>query len=206
MRFRYRVEGGQEPLTLLLLHGTGGDETSLLPLARALRPQAHLLSPRGQSVEEGVPRFFRRLGEGVLDLEDLQRRARELAEFVEHSLHAHALPRPLVAVGYSNGANMALGLLFHHPSLLDGALLLRPMEPFGAPYPPLPGKPILVLAGLRDPLVPQEAFQALLGRLQEAGARVQAHLLPTGHALVQGEMALAQAWLEEEVSSQSGAA
>lgn len=186
---------GREGLTLLLLHGTGGDERSLLPLARALRPGAHILSPRGQSLEEGVPRFFRRHREGVLDLEDLRAKAQGLAAFVEEALKGYALPRPLVALGYSNGANMALGLLFHHPHLLDGALLLRPLEPFGKPYPLLKGKPVLFLLGDQDPLVPPEAATALRERLEGAGARAEGHLLPAGHALTPEDLALAQGWL-----------
>lgn len=186
---------GREGLTLLLLHGTGGDERSLLPLARALRPGAHLLSLRGQSLEEGVPRFFRRHREGVLDLEDLKAKAEALAAFVEGALRRHALPRPLVALGYSNGANMALGLLFHHPHLLDGGILLRPLEPFGEPYPPLEGKPVLFLLEAQDPLVPPKTAEALRGRLEAAGARAEGHLLPAGHALIPMDLALAQGWL-----------
>lgn len=186
---------GLEDLTLLLLHGTGGDERSLLPLARALRFGAHLLSLRGESLEEGVPRFFRRHREGVLDLEDLKAKAEGLAAFVAEALKGYALPRPLVALGYSNGANMALGLLFHHPRLLDGAILLRPMEPFGKPYPPLEGRPVLFLLGAQDPLVPPNTAKALRERLEAAGARAEGHLLPAGHALTPEDLALAQGWL-----------
>ncbi|WP_460171663.1 alpha/beta hydrolase [Thermus sp. FJN-A] len=189
------VLAGLESLTFLLLHGTGGDERSLLPSARSLRPGAHLLSLRGESLEEGVPRFFRRHREGVLDLEDLKAKAQGLAAFVEEALRRHSLPRPLVALGHSNGANMALGLLFHHPHLLDGALLFRPLEPFGEPYPPLEGKPVLFLLGAQDPLVPPQTAEALRGRLEATGARAEGHLLPAGHALTPEDLALAQGWL-----------
>lgn len=181
---------GLEDLTLLLLHGRGEEEGSLLPLARTLHPMAHLLSPQGQSLEEGVPRFFRQHREGVLDLEDLK--AKGLATLGVEAPGHHAFLRPLVALGYSNGANMALGLLFHHPHLLDGAILLRPMEPFGKPYPPLEGRPVPFLLGAQDLLVPPGTAEVLGERLEWARARAEGHLLLAGHALTPEDLALAR--------------
>src|SRR5881394_3555931 len=119
------------PITLLLLHGTGGDEHDLLPLGRVLLPGAGMLSPRGQVSEHGANRFFRRLAEGVFDQEDLARRTEALAAFVEAAARAYGFDRAgVVAVGFSNGANIAVSLLLRHPGVLRAAVLLRPMVPF----------------------------------------------------------------------------
>jgi phospholipase/carboxylesterase len=136
---------------LLLLHGTGGDENDLLPLGQMIAPGAALLSPRGKVLENGMPRFFRRLAEGVFDHEDVVRRAHELADFVAATTRAHGLARP-VAVGFSNGANIAAAMLLLRPEVLDGAVLIRAMVPL--PDPPaadLSGRRVLILSGAMDP-------------------------------------------------------
>src|SRR6476469_4903777 len=147
--------GAAETTPLLLLHGTGGNEDDLLSLGEALAPGAPLLSPRGKVLENGMPRFFRRIAEGVFDVVDLRQRARELAEFVSAARKAYDLGETLpIAVGYSNGANIAAALLLLHPKILGGAILLRPMVPLVPESPPdLSGIPVLILAGTHDPII-----------------------------------------------------
>jgi phospholipase/carboxylesterase len=169
---------------LLLLHGTGGNEDDLLPLGERLLPGAALLSPRGQVLERGMPRFFRRLAEGVFDLDDVRRRAGELAEFVAAARSEYALERPPVAVGFSNGANIAAALLLLWPGALGGALLLRPMVPLVPdPLPSLSGVRVQINAGLVDPIVTPEQSAALGDLLQRAGAQVSLDWLEVGHTL-----------------------
>ena len=150
--FIHRFEPATSPgqLPLLLLHGTGGDENDLLPLGRTVAPGAALLSPRGQTLEAGMPRFFRRLAEGVFDEDDLTRRTHELADFVERARAEHGLPAP-VALGFSNGANIAAAMLLLRPQVLAGAVLLRAMSPFAKPpAAALDGKPVLIVSGSFD--------------------------------------------------------
>jgi phospholipase/carboxylesterase len=130
LTFIHRFEPGNRPEAppLLLLHGTGGDESDLLPLGRAVAPGSALLSPRGKVLEHGMPRFFRRLAEGVFDEDDVRRRAHELADFVEASRGKYGIAAP-VALGYSNGANIAAAMLLLRPEALAGAILLRAMVP-----------------------------------------------------------------------------
>ena len=169
---------------LLLLHGTGGNEDDLLPLGERLLPGAALLSPRGQVLERGMPRFFRRLAEGVFDLDDVRRRAGELAEFVAAARSQYGLERPPVAVGFSNGANIAAALLLLRPGALAGALLLRPMVPLVPdPLPSLSGAPVQINAGLADPIVTPEQSAALGDLLRRAGAQVSLDWLEVGHNL-----------------------
>lgn len=183
--------------TLLLLHGTGGDEEDLIPLGRALLPGAALLSPRGNVPERGAARFFRRLAEGVLDQEDLELRTGELAEFVTGASRSYDLAADrVVAVGFSNGANMAVSLLFRRPGLLRAAVLLSPMLPFEPdPLPELAGTSVFIGAGRRDPLVPVTRVERLAGLLREAGAEVTLHLEEGGHAITGSEVEAARAWL-----------
>ena len=169
---------------LLLLHGTGGNEDDLLPLAERLLPGAAQLSPRGQVLERGMPRFFRRIAEGVFDLDDLRRRTDELAEFVSSARAEYALPSAPVAVGFSNGANIAAALLLLRPGTLGGALLLRPMVPLVPdPLPALGGVPVQINAGLVDPIVPPEQSEALADLLRRTGAAVSLDWLTVGHTL-----------------------
>lgn len=180
---------------LLLLHGTGADEDDLIPLGERLAPGAALISPRGKVLENGMPRFFRRLEEGVFDRDDLKFRTAELAQFVEDARAAYALAKPL-ALGFSNGANIAWSLLFARPDLLAGAVLLRPMMPFDPrPLPDLGGKPVLVLAGAQDPIAPEQQAGLLAALLGEAGADVTYEVVPGGHGLTGYDLQLAAGWL-----------
>jgi phospholipase/carboxylesterase len=159
---------------LLLLHGTGGDERDLLPLRPVLSPGAAVLSPRGSVLEDGMPRYFRRLAEGVFDEDDLSRRADELADFVRAASERYALATAsLVAVGFSNGANIASALMLRHPRLLRGALLVAAMVPYQAPpAADLTGLEVLVSNGERDPMIPPATTLLLEEQLRERGARV----------------------------------
>src|SRR5204862_5684709 len=158
--------------TLLLLHGTGGDEDDLLPVGRELLPGAGMLSPRGKVLERGAPRFFRRLAEGVFDQEDLAKRTEELAAFVEAAATTYQLARDgIVAVGFSNGANIAASMLLRRPGLLRGAVLLSPMMPFEpASLPRLDGTAVFIGAGRSDPIAPPVHAERLAAILRAAGA------------------------------------
>ncbi len=194
--FIHRLERGEGPHTLLLLHGTGGDETSLLGLGRALAPKAHLLAPRGQVLEGRAPRYFRRLAPGVFDPEELHRRAQELAGFIGEAAQVYGLdPGRVYALGYSNGANMAALLFLLHPGVLAGGALLRPMLPLRPQaLPDLRGRPILLLAGQEDPLVPRASVEALAQVLAEAKARVELRFLAAGHGLTPEDLEALRAW------------
>ena len=192
-----RPAAAGEGLTLLLLHGTGGDEHDLLPLGRAVAPGAALLSPRGKVLEGSAPRFFRRLAEGVFDLPDLVARTHELAGFVgAAAAHYGFDARRVVALGFSNGANIAASALLLHPSLLAGAVLLRAMVPFEPSTPVhLPGTPVYLGAGRFDPIIPAANSARLAALLEESGARTTVEWQPTGHQLVAGEPERVRAWL-----------
>jgi len=187
--------------TLLLLHGTGGDEEDLIPLGRALLPGAGLLSPRGKVLERGAPRFFRRLAEGVFDQEDLARRMEELAQFIEAAAKTYELNRDgIVAVGFSNGANIAASLLLRRPGLLRGAVLLSPMVPFEpATLPDLTGTSVFIGAGRADSIAPPAEAEHLAELLRRAGAAVHIHWEPGGHTLTDGEVEAARQWLSQSV-------
>lgn len=181
-------------LPVLLLHGTGGDEHDLVPLGRAVAPGAALLSPRGKVLENGMPRFFRRFAEGQFDEEDVVRRANELADFVAAARAAYGLGAP-VALGFSNGANIAAAMLLLRPEALAGAALLRAMAPLtNPPAAGLSGKPVLLLSGAADPIVPAESVARLTAALQADGATVDARMLPAGHGLTQPDLELARQW------------
>jgi predicted esterase len=187
--------------TLVLLHGTGGDENDLLPLGRALDPSAALLSPRGKVLENGMPRFFRRLAEGVFDLEDLKYRTHELADFVQRAAGSYGLdPKKLVAVGLSNGANIAASTLLLRPQTFAGAILLRPMVPLEPEHPPdLRAVRVFIGAGRLDHLVPPEQTERLAALLRAAGAEVSVHWVTAGHGLVAAEVDAARQWLAESL-------
>lgn len=192
-RFEPGADAGRAPL--LLLHGTGGDENDLVPLGRALAPGAALLSPRGAVLENGMPRFFRRLAEGVFDEADLRARTADLAGFVAAARATYGIGAP-VALGFSNGANIAASLLLLSPGLLAGAVLIRPMMPFAdPPAAELAGTPVLLLSGALDPIVPPANARALARTLTERGAAVEHAEFPTGHGLSQADLARATAWL-----------
>ncbi len=192
-RFIPATREGLPPL--LLLHGTGGDENDLVPLGEQLLPGAALLSPRGKVLENGMPRFFRRLAEGVFDLEDLKARTAELASFIAAARKAYGLAAP-VAVGFSNGANIAASLLLSQPDALAGAVLLRAMLPFEPqPQPDLAGKPVLLLSGSSDQMISAASSKRLVEVLQAAGAELVYKSLPTGHGLTQNDLTIAANWL-----------
>jgi phospholipase/carboxylesterase len=194
-RFRAGTRTGGPPL--LLLHGTGGNEDDLLSLGETLAPGATLLSPRGKVLENGMPRFFRRLGEGVFDLEDLRFRARELADFLRAARKAYDLGEtPPIAVGYSNGANIAGALLLLQPGSLSGALLLRPMVPLiPEALPRLDGIPVLIAAGRNDPIVPASQPRALADLLGSAGADVTLHGSNAAHGLTPEDLEIGERWM-----------
>ncbi len=194
--FVHRFEAGSElSPPLLLLHGTGGNEDDLLPLGRAIAPGAALLSPRGAVLEHGMPRFFRRLAEGVFDEDDVRRRADDLAAFVAAARHAYGIAAPLT-VGFSNGANIAAAMLLLCPRTLAGAVLLRPMVPLATPpEATLPGTPVLILSGATDPIVPLENARRLARSLASAGAQVEHTILPTGHGLSPMDIEAARRWI-----------
>ncbi|UGY00932.1 alpha/beta hydrolase [Bradyrhizobium quebecense] len=195
--FIYRFEPGTRPGAppLLLLHGTGGDENDLLQLGAMISPGSAMLSPRGRVLEHGMPRFFRRLAEGVFDEQDVRKRALELGAFVEDARRRHSIAAP-VAVGFSNGANIAAALLLMKPDALAGAVLLRAMVPLSdPPKARLDGKPVLILSGQADPIVPASNAARLSAMLADAGAKVTLRTLPTGHQLTQADVSLARDWI-----------
>jgi predicted esterase len=184
---------------LLLLHGTGGNEHDLVPLAELLLPGAGILSPRGQVLERGMPRFFRRLAEGVFDIEDLKRRAAELADFIIDSAAAHAFSaRDVIAAGFSNGANIAGALLLLRPDALGGGILFRAMVPLVPDtLPTLASTPVLISNGRVDPLVSAEQTEQLAALLRSAGADVTVAWQNSGHELTQADVITAREWLAQ---------
>jgi phospholipase/carboxylesterase len=195
--FVHQFVPGKSERTLLLLHGTGGNEHDLIPFGRRLDPEAALLSPRGKVLENGMPRFFRRLAEGVFDLEDLKMRTDQLAEFVMASAkqYKRAIDE-IVAVGYSNGANIAASLLLLRPEILSGAALFRAMVPIiPEPLPKLENVHIFISAGDQDPIVPVSATEQLATLLRECGAEVIVRFTPASHDLTGTEVETARAWL-----------
>jgi predicted esterase len=187
--------------TLLLLHGTGGDERDLLPLGAQLLPGARLLGVRGQVLENGMPRFFRRIAEGVFDEADIVVRAASLAAFVRAAADSYGFdPGHVTAIGYSNGANIAAALLLLHPGVLRQAVLFRTMVPLEPTVPPLLGGVRVLLAeGALDPIIPRENAARLAAMLQTAGADVALHWEPAGHALTANDLDVARRWLSGAV-------
>ena len=199
--FVHRYVSGEDESgpTLLLLHGTGGNEEDLVPLGETLAPGAAFLSPRGKVSEYGAPRFFRRLAEGVFDHEDLLFRTHELAEFVEAASEEYGFDASkVVAVGYSNGANVAASTILLHPGLLRAAVLFRAMVPFEPDLAPdLSGMPVFLAAGRMDRMIPPDNTQRLADILLEAGADVDLRWRDTGHPLTYEDVAEAKAWLSD---------
>lgn len=196
---RYLPSADNNPTTLLLLHGTGGDENSLLSLGRQFAPGAALLSPRGNVLEGQYPRFFRRHSEGVLDFEDLHVRTHELGDWIEAAVKEYGLaPESLVAVGYSNGANIAANLLLQRPGLVRRAALLRVMLlPSPIPAPDLKGTSVLISSGVADQLLPLADAEKLAENLEGFGAQVTFQRQPTDHRLISADLETVQNWLSE---------
>src|SRR6059058_4151043 len=190
---------GDSPRTLLLLHGTGGNERDLIPLGRELDAKAALLSPRGKVLENGMPRFFRRLAEGVFDLEDLKYRTNELADFVAAAAQHYGFPTDqLIAVGYSNGANIAASMLLLRPEIMRRAILFRAMVPLvPETLPDLSSGRVWIGAGDNDPIVPASETKRLGELLRRAGADVTIRFAQAGHGLTNQDVEAARLWLGE---------
>lgn len=203
MGFVHVLERGTSANTVLVLHSTGGDEHQLIPLARRLAPGATLLAPRGKVLEGGVTRrFFARRGMLDLDLDDLRGAADELAAFVIAATRAYDLdPTRVTALGYSNGANAAVGMLFRHPDVLAGAVLLRPLMPY-EPEPPLDlsGRSVLIAAATHDPYAPPAVTARLAEVLGHSGADVTTNVVDGGHELQESDLRVAADWLGEELA------
>jgi phospholipase/carboxylesterase len=182
---------------LLLLHGTGGNESDLIPLGLQLSPGAALLAPRGKVSENGMPRFFKRRAEGVFDVEDLYAQTEELGQFLDAARKSYSLAKP-IAVGFSNGANIAWSLLLNRPEALKGAILMRGMVPFDPVHnAKLNGVAVLLLNGSQDPIVPADTRDRLDRTLRQAGADVRYEILPAGHQLTRQDLAIAAEWLRD---------
>jgi phospholipase/carboxylesterase len=190
---------GSSPRTLLLLHGTGGNERDLIPLGRELDPNAALLSPRGKVLENGMPRFFRRLAEGVFDVEDLKYRTNELADFVFAAAQHYGFSTDeLVAVGYSNGANIAASMLLLRPEIMRAAILFRAMVPLiPDKLPDLSSVRVWIGAGDQDPIVPASETKRLVELFRRAGADVTIRFANAGHGLTNDDLDAARQWLGE---------
>src|SRR5262245_52740120 len=201
LSFIHRFEPGTQPAArpLLILHGTGGNESDLIPLAKMMAPDAPLLSPRGKVLEHGMPRFFRRLAEGVFDEDDVRARAHELADFVEAARKEYGLAPP-VALGYSNGANIAAAVLLLRPQALAGGMLLRAMVPLPSSGAAggLEGTAVLIASGAHDPIAPPANGARLKAMLEQAGAQVHHRIVPGGHELSRDDVDLARAWLQAQ--------
>jgi len=195
--FIHEFVPGTSNRTLLLLHGTGGNERDLIALGRELDPNAALLSPRGKVLENGMPRFFRRLAEGVFDLEDLKHRTNELADFVKAAAQHYGFASDnLVAVGYSNGANIAASMLLLRPEALPTAILFRAMVPlYPETQPNLSSVRVWIGAGTNDPIVPTSETKALAELLCNAGADVMIRYFQAGHQLTMADVEAARDWL-----------
>ncbi|KGR77288.1 alpha/beta hydrolase [Ureibacillus sinduriensis] len=201
MRHIFKEGTNQDKPVLLLLHGTGGDENGLIPLADIVDPEASYLSVRGNVLENGMPRFFRRLAEGVFDEEDLIYRTKELNEFLDHASKEYRFNRQnILALGYSNGANIAASLLFHYKDALMGAILHHPMVPRrGIELPDLTAKNVYIAAGTNDPICPQQESVELKQLLEAAGAKVDVHWENHGHQLTMNEVQAAKQWYENNL-------
>ncbi|WP_343310816.1 alpha/beta hydrolase [Bacillus atrophaeus] len=185
--------------TLLLLHGTGGNELDLLPLAGRIDDKASVLSVRGNVLENGMPRFFRRLAEGVFDEEDLIFRTKELNKFLDEAAEKYSFDRDnIIAIGYSNGANIAASLLFHYKNALKGAVLHHPMVPRkGTNLPDLSGKFVFIAAGTNDPICSPMESTELQSLLEKANANVELHWENNGHQLTIEEVEAAAQWYQK---------
>jgi len=201
--FIHEFVPGTSDRILLLLHGRGGNEHDLIPLGRELDPNAALLSPRGKILENGMPRFFRRLAEGVFDVEDLKQRTNELADFVAAAVWQYRLAADrVVAVGYSNGANIVTSMLLLRPEILRTAILFRTMVPLVPDnLPDLSSVRVWIGAGDQDPIIPASETQRLATLFRRGGADVTIRFAHATHGLTNDEVKMARLWLEELKSS-----
>ena len=199
MKHIFKKGNDRSKPTLLLLHGTGGTEQDLLPLAEKVDPDANVLSVRGNVLENGMPRFFRRLAEGVFDEEDLIFRTKELNEFLDKAAEENDFDRNnIIAIGYSNGANIAASLLFHFQDALKGAILHHPMVPRrNIELPNLTGKKVFIAAGKNDPMCPAQESVDLQTLLEEANAEVEIYWENNGHQLTLTEVEAAAEWYKQ---------
>lgn len=193
-------EGQLNRPTLLLLHGTGGNEHDLLPIAEIIDPSANVLSVRGNILESGMPRFFKRLKEGVFDLDDLVKQTKNLAEFIDEASEKYQFDRnQVIAIGYSNGANIAGSLLFHYENVLKGAILHHPMVPIrDVELPDQKQIKVFIGAGENDPMCPAEESVELEKLLADNGADVTVHWERNGHQLTQTEVQAARDWYQKQ--------
>ncbi|MGI9010925.1 MAG: alpha/beta hydrolase [Nitrososphaeraceae archaeon] len=192
-----KYDDRNKKLTLVLLHGTGGNEEDLIFLGKKIEPNASILSPRGKVLENGLSRFFRRLSEGVFDLEDLRIRSHELADFIQKcSLHYKFDLENTIAIGFSNGANISVSMLFLRPEVLQGAILFRAMVPFiPDPLPNLSSKKVLLSAGLEDPIVSRNETENLYRVFQKTNAITTLKWQPSSHNLIQEDILVAKPWI-----------
>ena len=198
---KQKIKDNNDSLTFILLHGTGGNEDDLIPVGQMLSSSASLLSPRGKVLENGMPRFFKRLAEGVFDMEDLKFRTKELADFVKDASNTYSFNlNKTIAVGFSNGANIAASLLLSYPETIKGAILFRAMIPFiPENMPDLSSKKVLLSAGTFDPIVSKSQIEGLLNILQKSGADVTLKWQQSGHNLTQKDIFDAKEWLEKNL-------
>lgn len=203
MKHVYKAGSRPDAPTLLLLHGTGGSENDLIGLASLIAPGAAVLGVRGNVSENGMPRFFRRLAEGVFDEPDLIARTAELGSFLDAAAEEYGFDRTNVyALGYSNGANIAASLMFHQAGVFKGAILHHPMVPLrGLELPDLTGLPVFIGAGENDPIVSRSETEELASLLSGAGANVEIHWERQGHQLTRTEAAAAADWFKAQASS-----
>jgi len=189
-------------ITLILLHGTGGNEEDLLSVGRELLPGAALLSPRGRVLENGMPRFFKRFAEGVFDLDDLRFQTHALNDFIKATAQQYGVAKnKVVALGYSNGANIAASLLFLHAHVLAGAVLFRAMVPFTPDFEPNLGHTsVLLTGGIQDPIIPRENTERLAAMLTSFGSDTEVHWHQGGHELGQDDVSAAKRWLSRKVA------
>jgi len=197
--FIHRFMRGTAPATLLALHGMGGDENDLLPVCRSVAPGASVLSPRGQAIEDGLFKFFNRLGPGVFDENEIRRRANDLQEWIGSASAQYNLdPSRIYVLGYSNGANIAVATMLLHPGVIAGGVLLRPrlvLKP--ETLPDLKGAPVLIAAGETDTAIPLPETEALGRLLSAAGATVDLAVAETGHDLTPQDFNMAKRWFAQ---------
>ncbi|TRW23934.1 alpha/beta hydrolase [Flavobacterium zepuense] len=203
LKYIYKSSGNPNAYTLLLLHGTGGDEADLIPLAENFGKSYNILSLRGNVDENGMPRFFKRLGMGIFDEDDLRFRTDEMVTFIkELAVKEGFNPDTIIALGYSNGANIAGAMLVQYPDFLAGAILYRPMQP----YKVLPAQgtqkqvPVFFSAGKMDVTVSHSATDAYVANLEKLGFEVDYQKMPTGHNLIQQDVILSAEWLKKLVA------